>query len=359
MTNPAYSHHHEKLLYLDSSATPVALGGVGLYCGPALLHGDDATPATAVTPPAETAGPGASNQQALDLIHDATNRLFGYSSLQATVHELITIGPRTLEAKGSYVAGEFPRLRLEYQITVGNTQGTLIEVCDSQVLRTLREIRRTAPADAPATPASDKSTTNPAPTGTTPSTATSTKPTDLRATRRDVRKILEAVRKQGTTPEAVLQAQLGLGGIPALLASFERTMIFDTLKPETVDGRSRLIVEGYWMPEFKKGLSEQLAGTGRDPNIYLPERIRLEFDEKSLVPERILYLRRATGPAPSMTTLLSLEFRDVRINETVDPATFEITLPPEVQEVDLTDSFIQEINGANSPKAIEPPETTK
>lgn len=333
----------------------LVLCGLGLYLGPNSLRGDDiskgntpkpnSTATTPNAPPAETADSLPQHQRAVEFLHDATNRLFGYTSLQAQVHEVISIGPKTLTATGSYAAGEFPRLRLEYQIQVGNTSGTLIEVCDSQVLRTLREIRRTpvgTPPDTSTPPASTPKSESPAP---------AEKPI-LKATRRDVRKILDSVRKQGTTPEAVLQAQLGLGGIPALLASFERTMLFDTYQAGTEGSRSPVIIEGFWKPEFKKGLSEQFAATGRDPNQFLPERIRIEFDAQSLVPTRILYLRRTAGPAANTppAPLLSLEFRDIQVNSPIDPKIFDITLPPEVQELDQTESFIEQIE-ATKPKS--------
>ncbi|MEZ6056258.1 MAG: hypothetical protein R3C01_06095 [Planctomycetaceae bacterium] len=328
------------------------LGGVCLNFASGFLHGDDVSPPknrvatsndTGNSPsgepgsPANAAALSEQHQQALGLLHDATNRMYGYSSLQASVHEVISLGARNTEAKGSYVAGEFPRLRLEYQIRVGNTEGTLIEVCDSQVLRTLREISST-PTPIATAPASD---------GTTPpaeaSPATEAPKRKLKATRRDVHKMLDSVRKQGATADAVIQAQLGLGGIPALLASFERTMNFDTYDVRTVGNQQTVTIEGYWKPDFKKGLSEQFTAAGRDPNQFLPERVRVEIDLQTLVPTRIQYLRRTSGETPTLIPLLDLQFRDIRVNQPIDPKVFEISLPPEVQEVDLTEVFIKNI----------------
>jgi len=326
------------------------IGGAFLHFGPRFLRGDDATaggniPQSGSTPTAESRQILPESQEALDTLHEAANRLFAHQSVNATIHETINLGVKPFTAEGSYLAGEFPRLRLEYQVTVGNTQGTVTEVCDGTLLRTFREIRRldqpapvTTPASAPdsgeeAAPPSEAETAN-APSRT--------------ATRRDIRKMLDAVRKGGTTPEGVLQAQLGLGGLPALLASFERSMIFHGQRKEQIDGREFLIIQGRWRDEVIGQLRQQMATSQRDVSALLPDLVQVAFAADTLFPERIQYLRRLPGKELRLQPMLLIEFRDIEINQPIAANAFEVTLPADVEEVDLTIDYIDQINGVSS-----------
>lgn len=51
------------------------------------------------------------------------------------------------------MSGAFPKLRLSFDIAVGKTTGTLLEVCDGQVLWTVQEVQV---ADRPPRPSESR-----------------------------------------------------------------------------------------------------------------------------------------------------------------------------------------------------------
>jgi hypothetical protein len=320
------------------SLTPllVIAGGVGIAVH--LSHwkadADDApVDAAAAAEPVEPV----SHPDAVALLHAARQRLFGYTSVRSSIRESVHIGEHRFEAQGSYIAGPFnplPQLRLEYQVRVGDTVGILLEVCDGQILRTQKTLRR---IDQP--PTSDSHTSKDDPTG--PETT---------VTRRDVRKILDAVRRHGPTPETILQAELGIGGLPALLTSLERSMVFDAPRNEPLAGRPCHVLQASWKPEYLAQLSQQFQYFGRNVHTYLPAFTRVHLDAETLFPLRITYWPEPAESGPARPPLLTLEFTDVRLNEGVSPLVFEFPITG-ADETDITDEFIEAIEAAAAPAA--------
>ncbi len=63
--------------------------------------------------------------------------------MQADLIQKVTVLDRTMEAEGKYISGApYPKLRLEYRIRVGTMQGSLLEVCDGQILHTEKTVGR-------------------------------------------------------------------------------------------------------------------------------------------------------------------------------------------------------------------------
>lgn len=296
--------------------------------GAAAAASEGDAPASSTTVPGESA-------DAVDLIHQAKQRLFGYTSVKATLREFVALGDRRFEAEGSYVAGPFnplPQLRLEYHVRAGNTVATLLEVCDGQILRTQRTIQRLDGASAG-----------------TGKAGTVGEP-EISVTRRDVRKILAAVQKEGTTPEAIVQAELGIGGLPALLTSLERAMVFDSVRQEPLGGRECHVVQGRWRPEFLETLQSQFAKYGRNVETFLPEFVRIHLDAESLFPVRISYWPKQTDDGRKLPPLLTLEFTDIHLNEPVNPLLFEYVRPQGVDEAEVTDQFLEAIRATSRDK---------
>lgn len=293
------------------------------------LRGADDSPAPAEA--AAGAAPAAESdaaQQAAELLQDARRQLFSYSSVRANLREFVALGDRRFTAEGTYVAGGFnpgPQLRLEYQVRVGDTVGTLLEVCDGQVLHTQRSFQRLADA-ADAEPQ---------------------KP-EITVTRRDVRAIVEAMSKHGDTPETLLQAQLGLGGLPALLTSIERTLQFERIEKEQFGGRPCYRLQGKWKPAFLAQLEAQLGIGGRNVPSFIPDSVRIHFDEETLFPVRITYWPAPAAEGPALPPLLTLEFTDIRLNEAVNPMLFEY-VSTGADETDVTKEFVEAIEAAASP----------
>jgi hypothetical protein len=178
-------------------------------------------PAVAAEPPPDPAVVAAAET----LLRDAPDRLYAYRSVRAKFSEKATIGARRFTASGSYLSGAFPALKLEYRVQIGGSEGVLIEVCDGNVLRTSTEVRPIGGKNA--------------------------EPTLSQWTRKDINQILEASYVEGTPDQAILQAELSLGGIPTLLASLERTMIFDTVREQSWQGKPMTVIEGGWRPAGK------------------------------------------------------------------------------------------------------------
>lgn len=274
---------------------------------------------------------------AAKLLRDARDRLYARESVKANLVERSTLGNRRFSAEGRYVSGQFPRLRLEYRVQVGDSEGILIEVCDGQVVRTSKEIRR---ASAPG------------------STALPGKPVEIHVTRKDVEKILRATETGDVPPEAVLQAELGLGGVPTLLASLERTMEFDARREEVYQDRPYLVIQGHWKEEYLQKLGKQLGQSAQMFTPFMPEQVRIYFDQETLFPMRILYLKQATAEPKTFRAVLSLEFTDVELDQPVDPQEFRYVKPRDIDEIDETAIYLKSIENlraaANAPATPQP-----
>ncbi|MFG0333287.1 MAG: outer membrane lipoprotein carrier protein LolA, partial [Maioricimonas sp. JB049] len=270
--------------------------------------------------------------EARRLLTAARDRLFQYSSVQARIAEQVSFPGRKFNAQGTYIAGPFPALRLEYEVQVGQTTGKLLQVCDGQILRTRREIGQVGGDTASAA-------------GAVSDSARST----IQVTRRDIQQILRATQHRQQVPEAVLAAELGLGGLPALLAAIEKSMTFDAIRTEEFDGRNYRVIQGKWSDAFMTTLNEQLRTGVPGMQQFIPDRIRIYLDDENLFPGRILYLKESSddGQRRTYRPLLSLEFRDVVINAPVDPDTFRYQAPPGVDEVDETKEYLKLIEGAD------------
>lgn len=265
------------------------------------------------------------SEEATALIQDARDRLYAHRSVKANLVEKVQFGDRRFTAEGRYVTGPFPTLRLEYRVTLGATEGTLLEVCDGQVLRTRKEIRNLSAAGG--------------------SQATSPQ---VQIARKDVRQILQAAGVQGTPPDAVLRAELGLGGVPTLLASLERTMLFDAQREEDYQGRPYVVIQGRWKDEALQKFRSQLQGRTQSLVAFIPDRIRVYFDRETLFPMRFLYLKQVSEQPRSYRPMLTLEFSDVELNQDVNPDEFSYFPPKGVDEVDETSNYLKMIEAART-----------
>ncbi|MCA9052296.1 MAG: hypothetical protein KDA75_00600 [Planctomycetaceae bacterium] len=331
---------------LPSLTWLVLFGLIALFLaqrpGGRLQGADDAAPPKApfedqngAEAPADSAAASPEAERAMELLRMSRDSLFGHQSVRANLREFVALGERRFEAEGSYIAGPYKPLaplRLEYKVRVGNTVGTLLEVCDGQILHTQRTLER---LDRQPAAAADQSAA------------------DVTVTRRDIRKILEALSQHGATPETILQAELGIGGLPALLTSIERAMVFRSVREEPVAGRRCHLLEGTWKPEFVEELRQHFEFLGRSVQAYLPELVRIHLDAETLFPMRISYWPSAGEDGASKLPLLALEFTDVRLNEPVSPLLFDFVASG-VDEADITEQFIEAIKGAAAARAAEP-----
>lgn len=260
------------------------------------------------------------SEAAIAILRKSRDALLLRHSVSAKLKENVSIGSSRFQASGTYEAAEFPKLRLNFEVNVGNTTGSLLQVCDGQLLWTVQEIAHREEE----------------------------KPS-LHVSRVVIDELLSALKDSKHIPEAVLIANLGMGGLPTLLASLERSMIFDAHKVIEDDGKPYTVIQGGWNEEYRARLS---GGKGGPLPAHIPDRVRIYFDQQAdfPFPVRVLYLKeRATAAnVKSYQLLLSLEFTDVVVDGPVSEDQFHYFPPEGLKVENRTDKFIEMINAAKS-----------
>ncbi len=286
---------------------------------------DEATDEPNADKPADGAKPASTpseSARAVELLQKSRDGLFTRRSVSANLREKVAIAGSTFQASGTYQAGLFPKLRLSYEIEVGKTTGTLLEVCDGQLLWTVQEIRA----------------------------ADSEEPT-VKVSRTVIDEVLKANDESGIIPETNLIAGMGVGGLPALLASLERSMTFDAIKEAEHDGQPYSVIQGHWNDDFLARLG---GADGKLLPAYVPDRVRIYFDQQTLFPTRILYLKKA--PAEERLPyrlLLSLEFSDIVLDGPVSEEQFNYVRNKDELDVENRTSKIVKLIEAAREKAAD------
>ena len=247
-------------------------------------------------------------QDAGEILERARENLIGLKSVRAKILETVSIGNRRFKATGSYLQGTDMRLRLEYTVKAGGAEGALLEVCDGTILWSQQTIGD-----------------------------------QTRLTRRDVRQILNAAASGGNVAENILIAELGLGGLPALLASLERSMTFDEIERQEIDGISFVIIGGTWNDEYRQRFrtSPTSSGSDRLPDL-VPDRVKIYFDAETLFPRRIQYLKERTDTELEHP-LVTLDFTDVVLDAPVSESEFQFEPPDNVYAEDVTNTYIEKL----------------
>lgn len=162
-----------------------------------------------------------------------------------------------------------------------------------------------------------------------------------------IAEILSAWQDNLDAPEAVLTANLGLGGLPAMLAALERSMVFDAVKTDSYDGHPYTVIQGKWNDDYLTRLG---GGPGKMLPEYVPELVRIYFDQQTQFPTRILYLKRAPKNADRpYQVLLSLQFSDIVLDGPVNDDQFRYVPPDEIQVENRTSRILGLIEAARQP----------
>jgi hypothetical protein len=251
----------------------------------------------------------------------ARRKLVKLSSVAATIVETVALSERSFKAEGRYLqTGLKPsdwRLRLELVVKIGDTEGSLLEVCDGGVLWTRTEIDFSKKKDR-----KDRKETT--------------------VTRRDVGQIMSAARKSlDDRRQSELVASLGLGGLPALIAAVEKDMKFSpTVREEMLRDRPVYVIQGSWTDEFTAKLREQ-SGRGAQSLLLalLPDSLRLSIDRETGVPLRILYLKKVPGREVSRP-MLTLDLLDVELDQPINNSEFNYEPPATVTPLEQTKIFV-------------------
>ena len=248
------------------------------------------------------------DEQAEAVLSDARDRLMTYPSLTAEVVQQAELPSGRCQSSGRYVAGAFPKLRVEMDAELGPLAMHTIDVCDGQVLWSVRELR---------------------------SVSDPTEAADIRVSRRDIERIRQELAAGEQTPRQTLAAELGVGGLPALLAGLQDAFEFTE---QSGDAGTRLLV-GRWKADSLAELKLAKAGD------RIPKEVRLTLDAATLVPTRVLYVGDRDGEPYA---IMNVEFRNFSAEPIEDEAIFRYTPPREVEIDNRTDTTLRAIRGEPS-----------
>jgi hypothetical protein len=270
--------------------------------------------------------------QADSLLKEARNSLLNRQTLQADMQQQIILGDRRLKAEGTYISGPFPKLRLEYKIRVGTMQGALTEICDGTILHTQKAIGKAGAKDP-----------------------------ELLFTRRDVQKILAASENSANLPVASLGAEMGIGGLPAILASIDRCMNGKRITDKEFEGQMCRVYHGAWDPvvrqRYQGGIGAESDRIMASLVPFFPDTVQVFFTADTLSPVKIVYFKNDLDEAGKITSeraLMQLEFRNLKLDQPVPPSAFQFVLPSGREEVDTTKDFLNLVNAANAAMPVAP-----
>jgi hypothetical protein len=256
---------------------------------------------------------------------NSRDKLVSRRSIQAKIRQKVSIGDKQFTAAGSYVQGSDLKLRLQMEVFLGSSQkppaGKLLQVCDGQILWTRHEIDETP-----------------------------------RITRRDVRKILNAAQANPNLPESVLVAELGLGGLPALVASLEKSMSFHSVREESVDGTPYTVVDGSWNMQSLRRFGVTQPNSKQPLPRHVPDAVRIYFEKRTDFPRRVLYLKR---PAAKnyLRPMVTLDFLEVVLDADVSDETFQFQPDEDVLQVDVTNTYLKQLQRAATAGQFAPEQT--
>ncbi len=250
----------------------------------------------------------------LSILRKARGKLTGddVRSVRARLIERLSIGGRKVRLEGTYLQGNDQRLRLDLRVLdepeADQRNASLLEVSDGSILLTRYQIGN-----------------------------------QMRITRRDVGKIYNAMKSAGDAHAPALE--LGMGGLPALLASLEQAMTFNSLSQQEIGGKKFTVITGVWSAATLAKIKAHM-GKHALPD-HIPDSVRIYFEPDVLFPRRIAYLKGDAGQQGAVT-LAELDFVDIVINGPIDEHQIEFVLPDGVRPVDVTNEYLQQIKSSAS-----------
>lgn len=258
------------------------------------------------------------SEQAQKLLREIQHRLASYASVSAEIHETIRNGNQRFQAKGRYLQGIQMQLRMELVVQAGESTGHLTQVCDGQLLWT-----ETKFSPIPEREVDDMSRYH-------------------RVTRRNVQKILLEAMKVGDKGQAFVAAELGFGGLPALMAAFERAFEFQLLKKEKVGNDDCFVIEGRWNGSLQEKWKFLQKKRKTVTEKSIPDTVRIYVHPRLLVPRRIEY-RKSGEDRKAPETLLAINYENIAINVPIDGNAFRYTPPDDVFSTDTTHKYIKKL----------------
>jgi hypothetical protein len=135
--------------------------------------------------------------------------------------------------------------------------------------------------------------------------------------------------------------ELGLGGLPALLASLDHWMKFESVAQEQIDGKKFTVLAGVWKEARYKELLNKMSKQHLPEHV--PDSVRIYLDPELLFPRRIAYLKRRGA---QFEPLVEIDLLGIVLNEPMDEHQFEYAPPDGARPVDVTTEYVQQLQNA-------------
>lgn len=267
-----------------------------------------------------------------DLLNQVRSKLQSLESLKCDLHQTVMMSGMTLHATGTYAEASGNRVHVEFRIFP--SQPAVKD--DTKKLAIDAEPAALAPETARGelTQVSD---------GTVLFTHWKNG-TAVRVTRRNLRDIMDAATKVAGYDTDHVAMDLGVGGLRGLISRIESLMEFAPVTTKKVGESDYYVVRGRWNAKTRKELFQLPDNVIADPRPHVPEYVVFYIDAKSLLPRRIEYRKRAADPAQKFDRpMVTLDLRNIVLNETLPDEMFVFVTPEGVKEEDITEQTIQSI----------------
>ncbi|MEZ6034879.1 MAG: hypothetical protein R3C17_17445 [Planctomycetaceae bacterium] len=280
-----------------------------------------------------------------DLLNQMRSALQDLDSLKCDLHETVILSGMKLQAVGTYAEAAGNRVRVEFRIfpsqaagkgdagqlaldadpvalAPDTSQGELTQVSDGTVLFTLMK-----------------------------------NGANTRLTRRNLRDVMDAATKVAGYDSDHVAMDLGIGGLRGLISRIESLMEFAPAQTKKVGETEFYVVRGRWNAKTRTELFRLREDAVVDPRPHVPEYVVFYIDAKTLLPRRIEYRKRAPDPAQKLDRpLVTLDLRNLVLNESLPDDMFAFSAPEGVKEEDVTEQTIQAIQqSAATPDSTKDP----
>lgn len=318
---------------------------LALLCGslnPSASAQNAADPAVATQPAAGSAPSAATTDlpAADQILSQLRERLESLENLQCDLHQTALINGVSIVSAGRYAEASGNRVRLQLMLfptapfTVQtkedtrleadpktpaeeSARGSLLQVSDGTVLHT--EWKNGAA---------------------------------VQVTRRTIADILAAAESVEDYAASAVLADLGVGGMRALIARLQDTMTFAPVKELTVNDRQILQVTGRWSDRVRREIFQLPEDGFVDSRPWVPEYVQVFVDAETRLPRRIQFLKHSLNPSQKIARpLLTLDLRKIEINGQIDEQLFSYRPPEGAAEEDQTEAVIRSIKGDPQPAA--------
>lgn len=261
------------------------------------------------------------HSEALDILHKAQHKLASYHSLRSQVKQVIMVQGQKRSGEGIYLQGPQMQHKLQLHMDAGTSTGDLKQVCDGHLLWTETRLGP-IPADLPEEKLS----------------------LYLRVERRNVERVRDEAINVHDPDQRNQWIGLGVGGLPAFLASLESTFNFVLLPIDQHRGMECLVLQGTWKPEMHEMcqyLKKKRKSIALD---CLPTRITVYLETNQLFPVKYVYYHKTAHKTEE--PLLVVEYSDIIFNTPLETNDFVYHPPEGYYPIDVTKDYLEKMKAA-------------